>query len=235
MTLSPFQYNKAQAEDPGTPLGLKYCDPYGRTFRLAKAAGTALARGKISVNATQDAEHDNLSFATAPVLGATEVSVTIGTSAITKNEYKDGWLVVQDGAGEGRAYPIEGHEAIGSAGTGTFVLAEPIDTLGVISQTNVDLVKNIYQELVISATDQADLPVGVPVVAVAADYFFMAQTSGPCAVLMDEAIASGLTVTIGTGVAGAVEALDAAGEPIVGTQITTGVDTEYQLINLKLE
>ena len=53
---------------------------------------------------------------------------------------------------------------------------------------------------------------------------------------MDEAVTNGTIVTIGTSVAGAVEAQDAAGEPIVGVvDGTAGVDTEYQQVYLKID
>jgi len=210
-------------------------DSTGRAWRFTLAGASNLARGKLTVAATVDAQRINLSFATAPAANAKKVSVTIGTGNAAANDYQDGWLVVQDGTGEGRAYPIEGHDAITASTAGTFLLKEAIDTAGATAEVNVDLIKNFYAGAVISVLDQADLVLGVPNVAITAAEYGWIQTYGPCAVLMDEAITNGLALTIGTGVSGAVEANDAAGEAFLGHVAgTAGVDTEYQLVDLAI-
>jgi len=217
-------------------VGQRYSDSQGRVFRYAKAGAVNLSRGKLCVAPTVVANHINLSWATAPAIGDRVVSITLGATAATVDQYKGGMLVVQDGTGEGRAYPIEGHAAADSSGTITLTLAETIDTAGVASETGCDLIANPGRGAVISVTDQADQAVGVPVVAIAAGEFGFIQTGGPASVLMDEAITNGLALTIGTGVAGAVEALDAAGEQQVGVMAgTAGVDTEYQLVELTID
>jgi hypothetical protein len=177
-----------------------------------------------------------MSFQTAPSVGDTEVKVTLGATAATANQYKDGYLVVQDGTGEGRAYAVEGHGAADASATLTVYLKEAIDTAGALSEANVDLIKNRWDDVVISVADQADPVVGVPNVAIPTTEYGWIQTGGPCAVLMDEAITAGATVTTGSSVAGAVEAKDGAGEPIVGHMgPQAGVDTEYQLVYLSVD
>lgn len=208
-------------------------DSTGRVWRYALAGGSNLGRGKLAVQSTVDAQRINLSFSVAPAVGAKEVSVTIGTGAATRNFFQDGWLVNQDGTGEGRAYPIEGHDAISASTAGIFKLKEAIDTAGATAEANVDLLRNQYAGAVISVTDQADYALGVPNVAITAAEYGWIQTYGPCAVWFDEAVTNGLAVTIGTGTAGQVEALDGAGEAQIGVVAgTAGVDTEYQLVDL---
>jgi hypothetical protein len=89
--------------------------------------------------------------------------------------------------------------------------------------------------VIISAADQADIAVGVPLITVTAAYYFWAQRRGFCAVLQDEAITRGKAVTIGSSTPGAVEMLDAAGEPQIGVMIDAGVDGEYSPTYLQLE
>lgn len=231
-TLRHFETSTTRTE----PYGKIYEPGDGRIFRYVKAGAVALARGKLVVAPTVVANHINLSWQTAPAVGDTVVKLTLGATAATQDQYADGMLVVQDGAGEGRAYPIEGNLAADSAGTITVYLKEAIDTLGVVAETGCDLIASPYNGVVISVTDQADRPVGVPVVAIAAGSYGWVQSGGLCAVLMDEAVTNGAAVTIGTGVAGAVEAQDAAGEPVVGfVSGTAGVDTEYQLVDLAID
>lgn len=210
-------------------------DSTGRSWRYSKAGGTALDRGKLTVAATVDAQRINLSLTPANAIGDRKLGVTIGTGNAAKNDYQDGWLVVQDGLGEGRAYPIEGHDAITASTAGFIYLKEALDTVSAVSAVNIDLIKNFYDGVVISATDQADLVAGVPNVALAASGYGWVQTYGPCSVWFDEAVTNGLALTIGTGTAGQVEANDAAGEPTLGHVAgTAGVDTEYQLVDLTI-
>jgi hypothetical protein len=238
MRISPSQFDAAFSATQQFALGQGYRDANneGRVFHYAEMDVTGVGRGKLAVAATIDSQRVNLSFASAPAIGATSASVTIGTGNASADDFKDGWLVVQDGTGEGRAYPIEGHAAITASTAGTFYLKEAIDTAGAISETNVDLIKNLYKDVQISVTDQADPAVGVPVRTGTANYYGWVQTWGPCAVWFDEAVAVGLELTIGTGTAGQVEAYDGAGEQTIAVMgPTAGVGTEYQLVYLKLD
>jgi len=231
---TPYEISATQLVE----LGAKYAqDSTGRVWHYCQAGGGTLARGKINVAATQDAQRVNLSFSVAPAAGDYSVSVTIGTGNATANDYKDGWLVVQDGTGEGRAYPIEGHDAITASTAGKFLLKEPIDTAGALAEANVDLIKNLYDDIVISVADQIDPAVGVCNVALTTLYYGMVQTYGACAVLMDETLAVGSAIVIGSSTVGAVEAFDYnSGEVQLGIQgAQAGVDTEYQLVYLRLE
>lgn len=217
-------------------VGSRHSDAFGRVFRYALAGASNLARGKLCVAPTVVANHINLSWQTAPAIGDTTVRVTLGATAATADQYKGGQLVVQDGTGEGRSYRILSNKAADSAGTIVVTLEEAIDTAGVASETNVDLLANPWRGAVISVADQADQPIGVPITAIAAGTYGFIQTGGPCAVLMDEAITNGQAVTIGSSTVGAVEALDAAGEVQVGIMAgTAGVDTEYQNVELTLD
>lgn len=237
--IGPLHYHDSESSQSGASLGTKYCqDTTGRVWKYAENGATQADPGKLMVQADIVANHINLSFSSAPAVGDRTVSVTLGATSAAADLYKDGFLVVQDGDGEGIAYAIEGHAAIGSAGTGEFNLGlgESIQVAGATSETNVDLVKNTYKDVVISATDQADVPLGVFNVTVAADAFGMLQTWGPASVWQDEATGVGDMLTTGTGVAGQVETEDGAGEPTVGYQgPTAGVIGEYQLVYLRLD
>ena len=210
-------------------------DSTGRSWRYSLAGAGTLGRGKLAVSSTVDAQRVDLSFATAPAIGDKKVKVTIGTGNAAANDYRDGWLNVQDGTGEGRAYPIEGHPAITASTAGFFYLKEPIDTAGALAETNVDLQKNFYDGVVISVIDQLDPMAGVPNVAITLAEYGWVQTYGPCAVWFDEIVAIGASLTAGTSIAGSLELVDAAGEPLVGYMMNKGsIDTEYQLVDLAI-
>lgn len=221
--------------EPRAKLGDKVMTADGRVYRYAKAGGTALDAGKLVVAADEVANHTNIVAGADAAVGATEITVTLGATAATVNQYAEGFVVINDAAGEGIAYKIASHGAADGATDLVIKLEDPIQVALTEDTSEVSLVKNIYDSVVISAVDQADAVVGVPNVAVAADEYFWVQTGGVCAVLADEAVAKGLAVTTGTGVAGAVEAVDAAAEPIIGYAIQALVDTEYRPVRLVLD
>src|SRR3990167_1108854 len=119
-------------------LGTRYEDAYGRVFYYGFAA-TAVGRGKVARHAAAITGHDNMNWQTAPAIGDRLVKVTLDGSALTADQYRDGWLVNQDGTGEGRAFRIEGCDAqTSTTGTAVIYLAEEIDIAGAVSEANVD-------------------------------------------------------------------------------------------------
>lgn len=235
--ISPAQQGQSTQQ---VSLGTRYEDAFGRVFHYGEAA-SAVGRGYMALTALQDANDENLSFQTAPAVGDKIVKVTLGGSALTADEYKDGWFVVQDGTGEGRAYKIEGNDAqTSTSGTGVIYLAEEIDTAGATGEANVDLVHNRYDDLrVDSDQNQTDTPAGVPICVggLGASEFGYVQTWGPCAVWRDAAETLGNQLTLGaTTGTGQVEAFDAVGEPIIGLGgPVEGVAGEEQLMYLMLD
>jgi hypothetical protein len=205
----------------------------GRGYRYVRAGGTALDPGKIVVAATVDSNHSNESVAVAASAGVKEVSVAIA-GTIAANAYDDGYLTINDAAGEGITYQINSHTAFTGSGTVVVRLADPIE-VALTTSSEATLTKNPWADVVISVADQADLCVGVPNVTVTAAYFGWVQTKGMCSVLADEAVAAGLDLTIGSSTVGAVEAADAAGEQVIGTCIHAAVDTEYHSVYLKID
>lgn len=222
------------SEYPKAKLGDKTITADGRVYRYAKAAGTALDAGKLCVAATPVANHENIAVAAAVAVGETTVTATLGATAATAGDYDEGYMVVSDAAGEGITYKIKHSGAADASGVITIELEDAVK-VALTTSSEVSLYKNLYKDVVVSATDQADIAVGVPNVAVTANYYFWAQTGGMCAVLADEIIAQGSAATIGTGVAGAVETVDAVAEPIVGYAVTAAVDTEYRPLRLTLD
>lgn len=215
------------------PLGTLGFTSDGRKYRYGGAGGADLDPGKLVVAATQAANHENMACAAAAI-GATSVTVTLGATAATANQYAGGYLVINDVTGEGIAYLVSGHPAADSAGSLTVSLAEPI-TVALDANSQASLVLNPYKSTVISATDQADMPIGVPNVTIASGSYGWIQSCGVAAVWADETVTAGRAVTIGTGTAGQVETLDGAGEPQVGIALQAAVDTEYRAVYLTID
>lgn len=203
----------------------------GRVFRYTKAGASNLVAGNLQVNADLDSNVTNKAVTAASAIGSTSVSFTAGGSQ-TLDAYKDGFVVVNDATGEGIAYAVNGN----SSGTAVVVgLREPVVVALVASTSEVTLKKNTWDSVVISAVDQADQPVGVPNTAATAAYYLWVQTRGECPVLADEAVTKGSMLTIGTGTAGAVEAIDLIGEALVGVASEALVDTENRAVFLQMD
>lgn len=234
-TFALLQDIRTQSSVKQHELGLKYEDSIGRIYRYARAGAANLVAGNLLVNSDLVANHTNIAVAAAVAIGSKTVTATLGATLATADQYADGFLTVNDATGEGITYGIEGNSAAGSAGVITVYLKEPVKVALVATTSEVTLKPSNWADVVLSATDQADLAVGVSNTAVTATYYFWAQTRGECAVLADEAVTKGLALTIGTGTAGAVEALDGAGEAQIGVASEALVDTENRSAFLTID
>lgn len=216
------------------PVGTLGYTTEGRKYRYTLAGAVALSPGELVVAATVVANHVNMSVQAAAAVGAESISVTLGATAATADQYAGGYLTINDAAGEGISYLISGHPAADASATLTLGLVNSV-TVALTTSSQGTLSRNPYDSVVISATDQADLPLGVPNVTIPLTEFGWVQTHGVCSTLADEAIAAGVAVTTGTGVTGAVEGLDAAGEVQVGVALEAGVDTEHHAVYLTID
>ena len=103
------------------PYGTRMVLPDGRVFYYGQTDGAQTA-GAICQSAVGVANHDmDLATNTASA-GDKSVTVTLGGTAATEDQYADGYLYVNDGTGEGHNYKIRQHDAIGSGGSGAINL-----------------------------------------------------------------------------------------------------------------
>lgn len=219
------------------PLGaVAYAFGGNKAFRYGRNNGSnAAVAANLQVAPTVVANHVNRTVAAAAAIDATTVSVNLGATALTKDFYAEGELVVNDATGEGISYGIIGNDASAGSAACNVYISEPIQVALVASTSEVSLVQNPWDRHVISVTDQADQPVGVSIKATAVDLYSWLQTRGLCAVLADETLTVGAALTTGTGTAGAVEELDGVLEVQVGIANQAGVDTEERLVYLTID
>lgn len=67
-------------------LGSKFYDQNGNAYRYVKVGGTATVAGKVYQAPAEITNHQDLVPAAAAI-GATEVTVTLGATAATANQY----------------------------------------------------------------------------------------------------------------------------------------------------
>lgn len=202
-------YEEKSTQPDGLPLGFEKEFADGRKFRLCKA-GETLTAGLVCRNADVVANHVDEAVAAASI-GDKEVTVTLGATAATANQYEDGYLVERD---SGRIHKIKKHPAADASAALTIELYDGLET-AIAGTEKVDLIKNAWKDVMIAETDQADKGLCAPLIDVTDGYYFWGQVSGPGTGQADETFSKGALLTFGTGVAGQLEVVDAVAEPVV--------------------
>ena len=221
------------------PLSTRMVLPDGRVFYYGQTDGAQTA-GAICQSAVGVANHDmDLATNTASA-GDKSVTVTVGGTAATEDQYKDGYLYVNDGTGEGHIYKIRQHDAIDSSGSGAINLydGDPIAT-GFAAATIVGLAKNPYKDFIVFPTTATGHPVGVAATDFDDDDYGWLQTWGPAAVLCDVAFVIGNHVRVSDNTARSGEPLDRDGsaedEVSIGiASLIAPVTTDYGYVNLTI-
>ena len=208
-----------------------------RLFRYVYADATnGLAIGKLGVAPAATANHVNRSLgSTSPVaVGGKTVTVAVGATAVTADQYAGCYLVVRDGTGKGQTLRVNGNSSSAGSTDITVSLADPISTALLLSDSKVDLINPFYG-VVASATLSES--VGVAPITIPAGNYGWVQTKGIASVLADGIITKGYGVVQSTSVAGAVaiSAGNAATSQVVGVAPEATVDTKYNQILLDVK
>ena len=119
----------------------------------------------------------------------------------------------------------------------TFTLYEGL-TVALTTSSQVGLVRSPYYKVIVTESVVSGMFIGVPQLAISANYYFWCLTGGPGAVVMHAACALGTPITVGTTAAKADPVLNAAGDTVylqlvIGWAMTPGVaDTESCIVFL---
>jgi len=217
------------------PLGAKVVTPNGDAYRYVQAGGTALVPGKLQDGPANATDNANL----AVVLGTSgenEITVTLGSTAATANQYAGGVVSINDEAGEGYTYTIKSHPAADASANLVLTIDdnEPIVT-ALTTSSQATLVPNQYMDVIIHAASETGVPVGVAVTAITAEYYGWIKTRGLVSCLHDATPAE-----IGEGVDASTTTDGCVTESVapllqVGVACVQGVSTEYNPIFLTLD
>lgn len=203
----------------------------GRCFHYAKAGAVALSAGLLNMAALAIAGHEDCDVAAVVPLQDKKVTLTPATAAVTQNQYAEGWVATRSATGLGQMRKIFKHPAAIIAANVVVTTYDPF-TIALDATSQANLIKNPYDEVIESAVEE-NIPSGVPLIDVPADYYFWNQTFGPANVLSDGAIAAGSQVIAGT-VAGSVAVQAAFLSPVIGTVMLLTVDAEMGAVFLRL-
>ena len=230
-------------------LGSKMIFPDGRVFYYGKS-GEAITAGKIAMMKTPNADHiKDLAVAAAASAGDSQLTITNGgTTAITgsgkytgdfatEGDLVDGYLFVNDEAGEGQTFQVLDHS---TAATGAAITVDlyPNDSVrtALTTSSEVGIAKSIYSAAEVWDVNDIDgVLVGVPNCNQTSGYYGWYQTAGPAAVLTTGTVVLGKNVMTGeTDGAMVVMADDSSAEFLVGGVIHVAAAGEYSLVDLQI-
>ena len=215
-----------------TFIGEKFISSDGREFVLCSVGASNIATGVLTQSAALIADHQNMATSTASA-GATQVTVTLGATAVTANQYAGGFVTFNAGTGAGQTLRIASHPAAALSTSVVLTLEDPIVTATNSCSTKSSLAPNPFGGIIIHPTTSSNSPVGVTLYPISAGLIGLVQTKGQIACLNDAGTAIGLGVSPSTNTAGAVMTV-AATTSQIGSAAYTGTTTEYSLINLML-
>lgn len=218
------------------PLGTKLYRGLWEFWYEKNAANIlAIAAPLQSAAAIHAEADDDIVVGAASAIGATTVTLTstanLATAPLsTKDGFAEGYLIVNDEAGEGQFYQIKGHEA--ASGTSNFIVTlYDALTIALTTASQVGLIQHPCANVVASKAVVTGIYVGVPLIAVAASYYFWALRDGPQPMIPQAAIAKGTTAVIGTTAAKANAAADTTTEVAIGYPLTPAIaDTESFIV-----
>lgn len=221
--ITPTDARKTSTTKNGVMLGAKAVTRDGKVYRWTLNGAVALAEGKTVTPVARVANHVNLALTSTSnvAVGSRTITVTLGATAATQDQYADGYAVINDGAGVGHSFLIVGHPAAAAAGTLELTLAEPVDiTLSTLT-TKVALQVNTSSAVVVTPAVVTNPVSGTPNVPVAAASYFWAQTRGMASVLSDGIVTRGAGTIVSDAVIGALEIEVAA---TVTTRVSLALD-----------
>lgn len=252
----PIPYNSSSTDASNVTLvGAKFDTSDGREFAIVQNAGTILAAGKFVMGPKPIANHQNLVTTAFTAYSANgnqpaQVTVTLGGTIVTANQYATGFAIVNAGTGLGQTLRIASHPAQATT-TGNVVITledSPVTALDTTSKISLRL--NAYGSpngtdvrtdgvIVTDHTALTGQILGVPVGAIPASTSTLAtyglvQTKGLVAALNDATTAQGLDIMPSANTDGAFQTYVAATATRLGVATQAGVTTEYRNITVQL-
>jgi len=226
-TVDPFTSGLTQL----FPLGSRLL--YGNTvYAYGRLAAVAVTAGKCVTHAASIAHHFDLTPTAGVAAGETAISVETAGTDITLNQYANGYLYVNDAAGEGQMLRIKSNPAHDHSADPSIVITCYDDlATAITTSSRITLIPDPRSAQIVQAATTTGATLGVTVVDMAASAYGWFSVSGPATVLTSGTLVVG-NHAVPLGAAGAVG--PAAGDVIqvIGVVMIKNVTTDYSLINL---
>lgn len=216
-----------------TLVGTRWDLADGREIMLVKAGAVALEAGKIHQDAAIVANHQNIAVTAFQAYSANgnvpaKVTVTLGGTAATANQYRGGFVVVNDANGEGQTLRIASHPAA-DASASLVITLEDSPVTALTTSSEVCLLPAHGKDVIVMPTTATGAVAGISLYPIAAAAYGYVVTKGVTSCLSQGALGVGLGFTHSATVAGAA-LVAAATTARHGYAAQAGVDTEYRAV-----
>ena len=229
-----YGQEKVETSAQKQKLGTRATTPDGRVFYYALNSSAAITSAGMLVDGLlTEADHDMDKAATAAhSVGDTTISLEItegsgGSGDLVKDEYADGYMMFNDGPGEGEVYRIKSHPAHDSSSDATciFTLDEPDGIRTALTTSSLaGLFKSPYNAVALVDGDGTLTyrtgVVGVTTIPVTASYYCWIQTAGIATIGLGAqvgVVGDALTVSQESGESGKAERADHSDESDLAT------------------
>ena len=229
-----YGQEKVETSAQKQKLGTRAPTPEGRVFYYALNSSAAITTGGMLVDGLlTEADHDMDKAATAAhSVGDTTISLEItegsgGSGDLVKDEYADGYMMFNDGPGEGEVYRIKSHPAHDASADATciFTLDEPDGIRTALTTGSLaGLFKSPYNAVALVDGDGTLTyrtgVVGVTTIPVTASYYCWIQTAGIATVALGAqvgVVGDALTISQESGESGKAERADHSDESDLAT------------------
>jgi len=199
----------------------------GRKFVYC-LAGEELTLGTFCQGPVEDASNywEQMAIATSVAVGDKTITITT-QSAVTANQFKDGWLIMEDATADvqGTLRKIKSHPAAGSAESLVITVYDAFVVAATAGTDEVSLLKNPYNG-VLENNSTTDGPLlGLPTRTVTTGYYFWLQVRGPAAIIGGEgSLVVGDQVCVDA-VGGTAMLMDTAGDAQLIGHMMASMDT----------
>lgn len=214
-------------------LGTLGVDRQSAIYAWTQAGASNLTQGQVTVSPAKVANHTNLALDAASniAVGSTKITVDLGGTAATADQYAGGNIVINDGAGKGQTLAIQSTSAqTSTTGAVDVYLVDPVGVALSLSDTKVSLVPNKWSASIVHpGSSSAYFCNGVPEVPVTASYFYWSKLRGEASVLSDGVIAKGVGAQLTTNAVAGALLTEGASTVVqrVATAPEATVDTKY--------
>lgn len=213
-----------------TGVGQKFQVDGGESEVALVYSTTGIAAGVLVQAPAIVANHTNCAVvgaATVNAIGNTSLTITLGATAATAQQYQGGYAFVTAGTGAGQKLKVQNNPAANGSANLTITLEDAI-AIALDTTSRVSLTPNPYYNVIINPTTPTNKPVGVTFYTVPATSYALIGTRGSFACLNDSGTTIGLALAPSQSVAGAVKT-GATTLDSIGRAQYTGVTTEKSI------
>lgn len=230
-----------------TLVGSRWDLSDGREVILVQAgSATTVAAGLLYQDPAIVGDHTNLDVTAFQAYSANgnvpaKVTATLGSTAVTANQYAGGFVVVRDGTGEGQTLRIASHPSADAAASVVITLEDAPNTALSASDSEINLIPAHGNGVIITPTTTATngAYAGIGLYPIAASAYGFLVSKGIVAALSDaSAPVVGTAIAASLATAGAVADVAYAGNvltgSVIGNALQTGVSGEYSAVYVNL-